>query len=152
MFRASYNSRKKLSAVVSHLYLPFEQTAVIEFKKNTRFNNLALKDICYYENTTSNIKGWRIPTSTKHWTTKSFRVDREEQVKTVMLTVWKRMKGHTWEGLRNKSRSFSYLLNSGYCVPVTFPRTGNRALNKTGEMTVFIELAHYLEEWGRGGG
>lgn len=49
MFRASYNSRKKLSAVVLYLYLPFEQTAVIEFKKNTRFDNLALKDICYYE-------------------------------------------------------------------------------------------------------
>lgn len=78
---------------------------------------------------------------------KSFSFRRKEQVKGVVLTIWKRMKGHTWEELRNKSHSFSYLLNSCYYMPSTFPRTWNRVLNKTGEMTVFTELTHYLEEW-----
>lgn len=147
-FIAFFNSHKKFSAAALHLYFPFEQTSFTKFEKNIRFNDLSSNDICCYKKISFQIsKGEESPPLQNTKQPKSFSFRRKEQVKGVVLTVWKRMKGHTWEELRNKSHSFSYLLNSCYYMPSTFPRTWNRVLNKTGEMTVFTELTHYLEEW-----
>lgn len=147
-FIAFFNSHKKFSAAALHLYFPFEQISFTKFEKNIRFNDLSSNDICCYKKISFQIsKGEESPPLQNTKQPKSFSFRRKEQVKGVVLTIWKRMKGHTWEELRNKSHSFSYLLNSCYYMPSTFPRTWNRVLNKTGEMTVFTELTHYLEEW-----
>lgn len=47
-FRTSYNSHEIISAATLNSYLPFEQTSIIKFEKNTRFNNFSSNCIyCY---------------------------------------------------------------------------------------------------------
>lgn len=96
--RASYNSHEKISAATLNSYLPFEQTAIMKFEKDTRFNDtisklylLLLKISLQYI-----ISKGEDCSSLQNTKPKSLRCGRKELVKGVRRTVWKRMKYCTW--------------------------------------------------------
>lgn len=127
--RASYTPHKKISAATLHWYLPFEQTAIIKFEKNSRFDDLSPNVICCYKKIPLQISKSEASPPLRNTKQPRSLSQKERASEGVVLTVWRRMKGHPWEGLKNKSLEFSYLLNSCCYVLATFPRT-RKALNK----------------------